>query len=336
MKTGFAVEIIEGCDSNNVPQRIIQSTEPILLKGLVSSWQLVEQAKKDPLEALSTIRSHYTGRPVWSFMSSPEARGRYFYNDDLTGFNFEKAQVDLNDILDRLIEYQYNQLSPSYYVGSTAMDSWLPGLSERNKLDLDQFSPINSIWLGNRSTIAAHYDFPANIACCVAGKRRFTLFPPAQLSNLYVGPIDFTPAGQQISLVDFDEPDFDRFPRFELAMSVAKVIDLEPGDAILIPSMWWHHVRATESINVLINYWWRNSPAYYGAPNEAFLHALLAIKNLPTEQRAAMKTMFDAFVFDQPAGTLEHFPDHAHGRLGEVNEDMARQIRAELLMKLKR
>ena len=37
------------------------------------------------------------------------------------------------------------------------------------------------------------------------------------------------------------------------------VADLEPGDAIYIPALWWHAVQATGELNVLVNYWWNEA-----------------------------------------------------------------------------
>src|SRR5206468_367295 len=83
-------------------------------------------------------------------------------------------------------------------------------------------------------------------------ERRFTLFPPEQLQNLYVGPLDFNPAGQAISLVDHAAPDLERFPRYAEALQHAQVAELEAGDAIFIPSMWWHAVEALAPFNALV------------------------------------------------------------------------------------
>ena len=72
-------------------------------------------------------------------------------------------------------------------------------------------------------------DLPDNLACVVAGRRRVTLFPPAQLENLYIGPLDHTPAGQAVSLVDFHAPDPARFPKFTEALRHARGAVLEPA-----------------------------------------------------------------------------------------------------------
>ncbi len=158
-------------------------------------------------------------------------------------------------------------------MGSTTIDTALPGFRVQNDMDFGTRNPLASIWIGNRTRIAAHHDLPDNLACVVAGHRRFTLFPPEQLANLYVGPLDFTPAGQAISLVDFAKPDYTRFPRFAQALQAARVAELGPGDALFIPSMWWHHIESLDAFNVLVNYWWRQSPAYMDSPMSALMLA---------------------------------------------------------------
>jgi len=162
------------------------------------------------------------------------------------------------------------------------------------------------------------------------------VFPPEELENLYAGPIDFTPAGQTISLVDFHHPDFDKYPKFKDALKSAQVADLEPGDAIFIPSMWWHHVEALDRLNVLINYWWRSSPAYLGMPMNALNHALLALRDLPVEQRNAWRELFQYYVFDADDKAYEHIPEQCRGVLAPIDEVTARRMRADLLNKLNR
>ena len=107
---------------------------------------------------------------------------------------------------------------------TSARRSWttcLPGFREDNDLDFAErgVDAPPAIWIGNRTIASCHYDAPNNIACCVVGRRRFTLFPPEQIFNLYPGPLDPTPGGQAVSLVDFANPDFERYPRFREALA---------------------------------------------------------------------------------------------------------------------
>ena len=189
-------------------------------------------------------------------------------------------------------------------------------------------------WLGNNTRVSAHFDFPDNVACVVAGKRRFTLFPPEQIGNLYIGPIDRTPSGQAISLVDFANPDFDKYPKFATALESAVSYELEPGDAIFIPSMWWHHVESLSDFNLLINYWWITSPPAMGSPITALLHAILAVRDLPERQREAIRGLFDHYVFEADASVYDHIPESGRGCLSLMDEQSARQLRADLLNRL--
>jgi len=239
-------------------------------------------------------------------------------------------------VLDRIRQHESDPAPPTVYMGSAALDHFLPGLSTGNSLPLGGIKATVRIWIGNRTTVAAHYDVLDNIACVCAGRRRFTLFPPDQLANLYVGPIDFTPAGQSVSLVDLDQPDLDRYPRFAEALQHAQSAVLEPGDAIFIPSMWWHHVEALESLNILINHWWRDVPAHMGPPGDALLHAILNIRDLPAAQRRAWQGIFEHYVFEPGSQTADHIPRHRRGALGEIDDDTARRMRALLRNNLNR
>ncbi len=329
------VEEVSGVDPTAIPSDILDSAKPLLLRGLVSGWPVVEQGRRHSHRALEQIRSLYSSKPVALFMGDPAINGRFFYNEDLTGFNFDHMQSDLRPVLDKLMAIEGDAEAMSLYVGSTGVDTALPGFREHNDLNLSAHKPLVSIWLGNRSRIATHFDYPKNIACCVVGRRRFTLFPPEQISNLYLGPLELTPAGQQISLVDLLEPDFDRYPKFAEALGAALVAELEPGDALFLPSLWWHHVEALDAINVLVNYWWNPLPEYLGYPADALTHAMFSIKELPREQREAWRAYFDYYVFGEPADRIAHLPKDSRGRLDHIDQVGARRMRAELLNRLK-
>jgi hypothetical protein len=335
LEVSHQVEELQGCRPEAIPDRVLNSPIPLVLRGLVDSWPLVQAAKQSAADSINYLAQFDSGVPLTVFTGPAENQGRVFYNQDYSGFNFANQKANLSQVFAQLTEHSDNSEAPMIYVGSTMIDHWLPGFREHNDLALSEHNPVVSIWLGNRSRIAAHYDFPSNIACCGAGRRRVTLFPPEQLDNLYVGPVDFTPAGQPISLVDFAEPDFERFPKFAEALKAAMVVELAPGDALLIPSMWWHHIEALESFNVLVNYWWRNSPAFMGPPLNVLQHAIMGLRDLPQEQRDQWRKLFDYYVFNPQEQAFEHIPEQARGVLKPMDEASAKQIRTMLLNKFK-
>ena len=317
-------------------QELLTSDTPWVARGYLREWPVVEHAKQGDEKALAYLACFYQGRPVSAFLAEPEYKGRFFYNEDVTGFNFVQVDTRLDQVFSKLLSLKDESNAPSLYVGSTQTSAWLPGFNEAHPLPATLPGVMTSLWIGNQSRVAAHFDFPRNIACCVIGQRRFTLFPPDQVANLYVGPWDLTPAGQPISMVDFENPDYDRFPRFAEAEANAVVTELEPGDVIYIPNMWWHQVDSLSVINGLVNFWWQETPGVYGSPTEALKHAFLSIRSLPLHQRNALKSLFDHYVFAEDTQHLEHLPEASWGRLDSVSDSLARQLRAELTNSLKR
>ncbi|MBB4657349.1 hypothetical protein GGR73_003936 [Xanthomonas sp. F14] len=331
-----AIEERHGLDPQQLDPAVLRSTTPLVLRGLVHDWPLAQAGATSAQAAAAYLRGFDRGEAVVAQVGPPDIGGRFFYNADMSGFNFRPERVPLGVVLETLLRDLHNPQPPAIYVGSTTLDTYLPGLRAHNPIALPQREPLASIWIGNRTRIAAHQDLPDNLACVVAGRRRFTLFPPQQLANLYIGPLDLTPAGQPVSLVDIAAPDLQRFPRYAQALEHALVAELEPGDALFIPSMWWHHVEALTPFNVLVNFWWRQSPAYMDSPMNALMLALLTLRDLPAEQRAIWQDVFDHYVFDADADTAAHMPESARGVLAPMDEARARSLRARLLQRLNR
>lgn len=331
-----ALPDVTGVAPEDLPGAFGDFDGPTVLRGLAAGWPAVRAARRSAGDVARHLRGFDAGAPVAAYALPAAERGRVFYGDGLEGFNFQPVRLPLGELLDRLLEADGQADAPTLYLGSTDVDRCLPGFRADNDLPLETLDPLVSIWIGNRARIAAHYDMPDNLACVVAGRRRFTLFPPEQRGNLYVGPIDHTPSGQEISLVDFAAPDFDAHPRFREALRHARVADLAPGDAIYIPGMWWHHVESGAALNVLVNWWWRTVPAWMGAPVDALKLALLNLRGLPPAQRRAWRDIFDRYVFADDDEAVAHIPEARRGILGPLDETAARRLRAELLNRLKR
>lgn len=330
------VKTIEGIRGSNIPMELLSGDQPLILKGVASDWPLVVAGRKSIDAAIAYLRSFYANKTVTAFIGTPEIGGRYFYNEDLSQLNFKSERVMLDGVLDAIQQAQGSEAPPSFYVGSTTLDVCFPGLRAENDLKVPAENPLVSIWMGNRSRIACHFDAPDNLACSVVGRRRFTVFPPEQIANLYPGPIDFNPAGQQISLVDFSNPDYQKFPRFQKAESAGQIADLEPGDALYLPSMWWHHVEGFSDFNVLVNYWWRQVPGYMGPGLNVLKHAMLGLRDIPEREKTAWKALFDYYIFGDQEQVREHIPPAAQDSLAPMDDLRARQVRAWLLGRLNR
>jgi hypothetical protein len=293
-------------------EEIVEAGQPVVLRGLVAQWPVVAAATSSPGQFADYLLGYDSGLDMRAMIAPPAARGRFFYNQDVTGFNFRTEPIKLAGALDLLLRGASGEVGPALAIQSVQVWQHLPGFDLANPLSLLPPSVEPRAWIGNRVTVAAHHDPSENIACVVAGRRRFTLFPPEQVANLYPGPFELTPAGPTISMVDFDELDRVRFPNFAKAERAALIADLKPGDAIFIPYLWWHHVRSTEALNMLVNYWWSPPTGATGFPLEALLHAMIAVRDLPPRHRRAWGAMFDHYVFN-PETAGAHLPPQRRG-----------------------
>jgi hypothetical protein len=307
------------------------ATAPFVVRGLVKDWPLVEAGKRSAREARDYIVRRRRDRPFTVSVGQPGSDGRMFY-DAAMGMNFRTMQAKLPEIFAK-IDALGDEALP-IYLASIDLHEYFDGLHKANHVDLGDRVCLASIWMGTRTRIAAHNDIPDNLACVAVGRRRFTLFPHEQFRNLYLGPIDNTPAGRAISMVDFHAPDLDAHPRFTEALAHAQVAELEAGDPLYIPAMWWHHVEGLDPFNVLVNYWWREAPRWLGQPQDALTHAILAIRELPEDQKAKWRDLFDYYVFNNGDNVVAHIPEEGRGVIAPLTPESAGRIRAFLLRQL--
>ncbi len=265
---------LRGIDRVSFEAEVRPAAQPVVLRGLAADWPVVQAARSSDGALVAYLKRFSHTQPVNAIVGAPEIEGRFFYTPDLTALNFTRGKSPLDPFLDRLLRDRDVDQPYAMAVQSIPAPDLLPGFVEENGSDLVDADVVPRLWLGNAIRVATHYDLMENIAVVVAGRRRFTLFPPDQVGNLYMGPYELTPAGTPVSMVDPDAPDLDRYPRFAEAMEHAQEAVLEPGDAIYIPFHWWHGVASLAPVNILCNYWWNPAPAAMASPYDALLLAL--------------------------------------------------------------
>lgn len=326
---------IEEYDAGQFAEVIENRDEPAVFRGLVSDWPVVAAARQSVDELAAYLSTLDRGAKVRVFVGEPESGGRFFYRDGLEGFNFNIAETEFGRLIATLAQFARDGTSQPIYMGSTFTSEILPEFSGKNPLrDIEKRGGAPRIWIGNSSRIAPHFDESDNVACIVSGTRRFTLFPTDQVGNLYVGPLDRTPAGQPTSLVDLKKPDFERFPKFREALMHARSAELGPGDAIYIPALWWHGVEATGPLNVLVNYWWQDEPTDADSPLHAIAHGILSTAHLADRKRERWRTLFEHYVFRASGDPADHIPERARGVLGKSTSELRQFIGRFLAQKL--
>lgn len=328
----------EAVDTRKFRDEIRPLNRPAILRGVAAHWPSVAAAARAPEELCAYLKQAGNDRPIDYYEGAPHIAGRFTLGEDLRSYNFAKKSAPLAAVLDLLLSHLADEDAPSIYAGAVNAPAFLPGLL--NDINIGLIDPATeqlvSLWIGNRTRTAAHWDLPQNIACVISGRRRYTMLPPEQVKNLYIGPLDFTLAGRPTSLVDFRNPDFVAHSKFREAMTHAEIADLEPGDAVYVPSLWIHHVESFDPLSAMVNFWWRDAAAHMLSPYLTMLHSLLTIRGLPEAERAAWRGMFDFFVFETGGEPMAHIPESARGIWGELTPEKIAQLKEYLIKTLSR
>lgn len=306
---------------------------PLVIRDACGDWPLVAAARESDTAFAAQLAALDNGTPVDTLLMAPQEQGVIGYNAQMDGFNYRHFRVSVTEALQRLAAFsRHDGDTPGVALQSAPIADCLPGFRQRHALSFLAPHIQPRLWIGNRVTTPAHFDAFHNIAVAVCGRRRFTLFAPEQVENLYIGPLDFAPTGAAISMARLDRPDDPRFPRLRQALDHALTADLQPGDAIYIPPLWWHHVESLEALNALVNYWWKAATPEGRIPDSglgSLMHAILSLKSLPPAERAAWKVLLDHYVFNEQ-DPATHIPAERRGILGPLTPESVEQMKQKI------
>ncbi|APG62321.1 hypothetical protein LPB140_05355 [Sphingorhabdus lutea] len=311
------IRICENISDEIFHNEIRTAHQPVILRGLVADWPAVHAAKMGDEAMAAYLNECGTTQPITALAAPPSAKGRFYYNDEMTGFNFITAKGNMAQFLQELLQENKKDEGFAMAVQSEILRIISPPFAMQNRLDL--LPDVDArIWIGNKVRVATHFDLSENVACNVAGRRKFTLFPPDQLANLYLGPMELTPAGTPVSMVDPQHPDLGKYPRFAKAWEHVQTSILEAGDALYIPYGWWHAVDSLDSLNILVNYWWNNPHIKMASPYDALLHMIAAYRHLPDHQKQIWQNITNNYVFSKN-DVAAHLPEQSKGMLANYS-----------------
>jgi len=332
MQPRAAQSLRELTSAKSFEKHVEEGAEPAVLRGAASEWSAVRAARKGSAAFSDYLRARDTGHPVYAILGQPAIRGRFGFDADTRGVNYAARQTPLGQVLARFNDAAAGgyaiavQAAPVRQVlrnwDAENANPWLPATVEP------------TMWVSMASKVAPHSDIHDNIAVVVAGSRRFTVYPPEQIANLYLGPLLSSPGGVPTSAVDIWNPDLDRYPGYAQAAESARASTLYPGDIIFIPALWWHAVESLEALNVLVNFWFGEEGQQHVSLPDAMSHAMLAFSQLPAQKRERWRQYFEHLVFRSDGDPAAHLPDDVDDLLSAPTDEQAAHTRERIARQL--
>ena len=189
---------------------------------------------------------------------------------------------------------------PMYYVASLLVDGRLPGFREAQRSRLRR---------ARRQRATEHLDRQPRhrvLPLRCAEQHRLLRRRPAPFHPVSAGadrqPVSGA-AGTDARRAGGERGRFRQLPTSNAIRVSAKrsragqSAVLEPGDAIFIPSMWWHHVQGLERSTCWSITGGAARPRYIPTPMHALYHALWTIRDRPEREKQAWREVFDYYVF---------------------------------------
>eukprot|EP01048_Picozoa_sp_COSAG05_P000474 COSAG05_NODE_12_length_37297_cov_117.537072_37_plen_485_part_00 len=122
----------------------------------------------------------------------------------------------------------------------------------------------DQLWVGDNGLVTPlHYDILHGMLCQIRGRKRVTIFPPSDFHAMLPLPATH-PGARGSNIFDLDNMSKAEAKAFATAEGGREVV-IGPGDALIIPDCWWHHVEqipnvdgSKEHIPISLTLFWRD------------------------------------------------------------------------------
>lgn len=235
--------------------RYVKPSRPVILRGAIDDWPAMKRWSCD------YFKQRFGERAVPAVR---EKNGNLY--DRNGGLHYENIRVaDYVDLLDAgspidlYMVFRVHEVMPELFE-----DIIRPAYCRDARWFRSRF------WFaGPDMKGALHRDLPENLYAQIVGHKKFLLLDRRLTRMVHRHPL--RSGVPNYSPVDAEAPDLRRYPRFRDAPLLSA--EVEPGDLLYIPSLWWHQAHSVDT-SLSVNLWWvRGAMVIVARVAEAFMRA---------------------------------------------------------------
>ena len=223
-----AIARVKNISKEDFVANFYKPQKPVLIAGLAKNWPAYEKWN------LGYIQDR-AGDQVVPLYDSEPTKGKQ--NSAVPA-----TEMKLYDYLE-LLKTEPTDLRIFFYNILDKMPELLEDF-EFPDIGLKFFKRLPAMFFGGAgSQVLAHYDMDLAdlLHCHFHGTKKVTLFSPEQSKYLYRVPFSV----HNLETIDMADPDFEKYPA--LKNVTAQSATLQHGDALYMPSRYWHFIQYLEA-----------------------------------------------------------------------------------------
>ena len=218
------VEVVENISKEDFIEHYYEPQKPVLIKNLTKGWKAFEKWNLDYIQERA-------GDQIVPLYNNEATKGKQYSAEPATKMRLydyieilKKGPTDL-----RIFFYNILDNMPEL-----AQDFTYPDLG------LKFFKRLPVMFFGSTgSKVLPHYDMDLSdlLHFHFHGHKNVLLFPPEQTKFMYRIPHSV----HHLETIDLDIPDFEKYPGLKHLNGLEA--NMEHGDALYMPSGYWHYIK---------------------------------------------------------------------------------------------